>query len=238
MSWVSPENLQYLIATYGYWAVGGIVGLESLGLPLPGETALVLAALYAGGHQDLSIWGIIISAAIGAVLGDNVGYWVGREFGYRFLRRYGGYVGLSDTRIKLGQYLFLRHGTKVVFFGRFVAILRILAAFLAGANQMDWRRFLIANATGGIVWACIFGLGAYLFGSALMQVTAALSTGLVLIAVLIIIGATWFLRRHEAELEAEAERVLPGPLRPVHRFRSRLSRGQPVTPSGSKTANQ
>ena len=189
MGWFSPEYLQDLISTYGYWAVGGIVGLESLGLPLPGETALVLAALYAGGHPDLSIWGIIISAATGAVLGDNVGYWLGREFGYRFLRRYGGYVGLTDTRIKLGQYLFLRHGTKVVFFGRFVAILRILAAFLAGANQMEWRRFLIANATGGIVWACIFGLGAYIFGSALMQVTVPLGAGLVIIAAIIVIGA-------------------------------------------------
>jgi membrane protein DedA with SNARE-associated domain len=167
-----------------------------------------------------------------------VGFWLGREFGYRFLRRYGGYVGLSDTRIKLGQYLFLRHGTKVVFFGRFVAILRILAAFLAGANQMDWRRFLIANATGGIVWACIFGLGAYVFGSALMQVTAPLGTGFVIIAAIIVMGAVWFVRRHEAELEAEAERALPGPLRPVHRFRPLRPRGHLVTPPGSKTANR
>jgi membrane protein DedA with SNARE-associated domain len=232
MSWFSPENLQYLIATYGYWAVGGIVGLESLGLPLPGETALVLAALYAGSHHDLSIWGIIISAATGAILGDNVGYWLGREFGYRFLRRYGRYVGLSDTRIKLGQYLFLRHGTKVVFFGRFVVILRILAAFLAGANQMDWRRFLFANATGGIVWACIFGLAAYTFGSALMQVRAPLATGLLIIAAILIIGAVWFVRAHEVELEAKAERALPGPLRPVHRFRHRSLRGHLVTPPG------
>ena len=205
MSWFSPENLQYLIATYGYWAVGGIIGLESLGLPLPGETTLVLAALYAGSHHELSIWGIIISAATGAILGDNVGFWLGREFGYRFLRRYGGYVGLSDTRIKLGQYLFLRHGTKVVFFGRFVAILRILAAFLAGANQMDWRRFLIANATGGIVSACIFGLGAYVFlGRAPWQATAPLGTGFVIIAFTIVMGAVWFVRRHEAELESRS----------------------------------
>ena len=189
MGWFSPEYLQELISTYGYWAVGGIVGLESLGLPLPGETALVLAALYAGSHHDLSIWGIIVSAATGAVLGDNVGYWLGREFGYRLLRRYGRYVGLSDTRIKLGQYLFLRHGGKVVFLGRFVAILRVLAAFLAGAKQMDWRRFLFANAAGGIVWACIFGLAAYTFGSALMQATAPLATGLVIIAAIVIIGA-------------------------------------------------
>jgi membrane protein DedA with SNARE-associated domain len=228
MEWFSAEKLQYLIATYGYWAVGGIVGLESLGLPLPGETALVLAALYAGSHHDLSIYGIIIAAATGAVLGDNVGYWLGREFGYRLLRRYGRYVGLSDIRIKLGQYLFLRHGTKVVFFGRFVAILRILAAFLAGSNQMDWRRFLIANATGAIVWACIFGIGAYMFGSALLLVTAPLATGLIIVAAIIVIGSVWFVRMHEAQLEEEAERALPGPLRPSHRFKLRRLRGTPA----------
>jgi len=226
MDWFSQETLQGLISTYGYLAVGGVIALESVGLPLPGETALVLAALYAGSHHELNIWGVIISAATGAVLGDNVGYWLGREFGYRLLRRYGRYVGLSDTRIKLGQYLFLRHGSKVVFFGRFIAILRILAAFLAGANQMDWRRFLVANAAGGILWASVFGLAAYTFGSALVEVRTPLATALILIATIVIIGAWWFVRTHELELEAEAESALPGPLRPVHRLRTPSLRGR------------
>jgi membrane protein DedA with SNARE-associated domain len=153
-------------------------------------------------------------------MGDNVGYWLGREFGYRFLRRYGRYIGLSDSRIKLGQYLFLRHGRKVVFFGRFVAILRVLAAFLAGANQMDWRRFLFANAAGGILWACVFGLAAYTFGKALVEMTEPLAIGFAIVGAFLIIGAAVFVRAHEVELEAEAERVLPGPLRPVHRSRA------------------
>src|SRR5437868_4799801 len=104
-----------------------------MGLPLPGEAILLIASLYAGSHHDLNIWGVIASAATGAILGDNVGYGIGREFGYRLLLRYGRYVGISDARIKLGQYLFQRHGGAVVFGGRFIAILRILAAFLAGA---------------------------------------------------------------------------------------------------------
>src|SRR5437016_2109255 len=112
-----------------------------MGLPLPGETILLLGALYAGTHADLSIWGVIAAAATGAVLGDNVGYWLVREFGYLLLLRFGRHVGLSDARIKLGQYLFLRHGGKVVFFGRFIAVLRILAAVLAGVNRMEWRGF-------------------------------------------------------------------------------------------------
>jgi membrane protein DedA with SNARE-associated domain len=157
VSWFSSEYLQQLISTHGYWFVGLIIGLESMGVPLPGETALVLAALYAGTHHDLNIWGVIASASAGAIVGDNIGYWCGREFGYRLLLRYGSYVGVTNPRIKLGQYLFLRHGSKVVFFGRFVALLRVLAAFLAGVNRMDWRRFLLANAAGGVLWATTFG---------------------------------------------------------------------------------
>src|SRR5690349_22734487 len=111
-----------------------------MGVPLPGESVLVLAALYAARHGQ-SITALIASAAVGAILGDNVGYWIGREFGYRLLLRYGRYVGLTETRIKLGQYLFLHHGGKVVFFGRFIAVLRVLAAVLAGVNRMEWRSF-------------------------------------------------------------------------------------------------
>jgi membrane protein DedA with SNARE-associated domain len=220
VDWFSQEYLTHLIATYGYVAIGVIIGLESMGLPLPGESALVLAALFASRH-DHNIVGVVAAAATGAILGDNVGYWVGREFGYRLLLRYGGYIGLTAGKIKLGQYLFLRHGGKVVFFGRFVAILRILAAFLAGVNRMEWRRFLLANAAGAILWASAVGFGAYAFGKAVLEVTGALGMALIIVSVGLIIVALWFARTHEAELEAKAEQALPGPLRPVHRVRAR-----------------
>jgi membrane protein DedA with SNARE-associated domain len=180
VEWFSADYLKFLISTYGYWAVGLIVCLESMGLPLPGEAVLVIASLYAGRHQDLHIAGVIAAAATGAVLGDNIGYLLGREFGYRLLLRYGGNVGLSHARIKLGQYLFARHGGKVVFLGRFVALLRVMAAFLAGMNRMDWRHFLLANAAGGILWAAVFGLGAHTFGKVLLQASAPLAAGLLL----------------------------------------------------------
>jgi membrane protein DedA with SNARE-associated domain len=220
VEWVSPEYLTHLIATYGYVAIALIIGLESMGLPLPGESALVLAALYAGRH-DQSISGVVAAAATGAILGDNIGYWIGREFGYRLLLRYGGAIGLSESKIKLGQYLFLRHGGKVVFFGRFVAVLRVLAAFLAGVNRMDWGRFLLANAAGGILWASIVGFGAYALGRAVLKATGPLGIGLVFAGVAIVVGVLLFARSHEAELEARAEQALPGPLRPVHRVRTR-----------------
>ena len=133
--------LAHLIQTYGYWAIGGIVALESMGFPLPGETVLVAAAIYAGTTHDLEILFVIVAAATGSVLGNIVGFWIGREGGYRLLLRYGHYVRLTERKIKLGQYLFLRHGGKIVFFSRFVAVLRAVAALLAGANRMNWSRF-------------------------------------------------------------------------------------------------
>ena len=208
-------DLGYLISHYGYAAVGIVVGLESMGIPLPGETMLVLSAIYAATHSDLHISGVIAAAATGAILGDNVGYWLGREFGYPLLLRYGPYVGLSETRIKLGQYLFLRHGGKVVFFGRFIAVLRVLAAFLAGVNRMEWRSFLVANAAGGVVWSLVYGLGAYLFGATLFHAQTPVTVALVITGLIIVVVALRYVRGHEAELERQAELALPGPLRPV-----------------------
>src|SRR5215467_934389 len=168
-------ELQQLVSLHGYWVIGLIVGLESLGLPLPGETILVLAAIYAATEPSFNIWVVIAVAAFGAIIGDNIGYWLGSRYGYVLLLRYGERIGMFESRIKLGQYLFLRHGAKVVFLGRFVALLRILAAFLAGLNRMPWRAFLMANATGGVIWAAVFGLGGFMFGKALLQLHHALA---------------------------------------------------------------
>ena len=156
---VSFGELQQLVTAHGYWAVALIVGLESMGLPLPGETILVLAAIYAATEPSFNIWVVIAVAAFGAIVGDNAGYWLGLRYGYALLLRYGERIGMFEARIKLGQYLYLKHGAKVVFLGRFVALLRILAAFLAGVNRMPWRAFLVANACGGIIWAAVFGIG-------------------------------------------------------------------------------
>lgn len=147
-----------LIMKYGSLAVAGVVCLESMGLPLPGEAILIAAAVYAGKTGHLNIYEVIAAASIGAIVGDNFGYWIGREIGFRLLVRYGCYVGLSEPRIKVGQYLFQRHGGKIVFFGRFVALLRVLAAVLAGVNRMSWLRFLYRQCRrrrclGDGVWA-------------------------------------------------------------------------------------
>ncbi len=208
-----------LIEHYGYGAVALAVGIESLGIPFPGESTLIAAALYAGTTHRMDLALVITAASLGAVVGDNIGFWIGSELGYRLLRCYGRYVHLTDARIKLGQYLFMRHGGKVVFFGRFVAVLRALAALLAGANCMSWPRFLFFNAAGGIVWACAYGGGAYLLGKEIHRLAGPIGIGLAGLAALLVIGGFILLRRHERQLEEEAERAFPGPLRPSRKRR-------------------
>jgi membrane protein DedA with SNARE-associated domain len=211
------STLSHLIAAYGYWAVFGLVALESSGIPLPGEAALVSAAIYAGTTHRIGIAPVILAAAGGAVLGDNLGFWAGREFGFRLLLRYGRYVRLDEARLKLGQYLFLRHGGKIVFFGRFVAVLRACAALLAGANRMRWRRFLVFNAGGGVIWATLYGLGGYVFGRSVHRFAGPLGIAVAAIVVIAAIALWIVFRRHEKRLEAAAERALPGPLAAARR---------------------
>jgi len=159
------HHLHQFVAEYGYIGIFVLVALESAGVPMPGETALVSGAVLAG-RGDLHIGLVIACAATAAILGDNAGYWVGREFGFPLIYKYGSYIRIDEGRLKVAQYLFQRHGGKIVFFGRFVAVLRAFAAFLAGVNHLPWPRFLLFNALGGIVWATIFGLGGYFLGHA------------------------------------------------------------------------
>lgn len=205
-------SLSTLVEHYGYWAVAVAIGLESMGIPMPGETVLVTAAIYAGVSHNLNIVTVIAAAITGAIVGDNIGFLIGRRFGYRLLLRYGNVFRLTTARIKLGQFLFLRHGGKMVFFGRFIAVLRAMAALLAGVNCMAWSRFLIFNAAGGIVWAGGYGTAAYILGERVERFTTPVAIVAGVAAVFAAIGVFWFVRGHEAQLEAEAERALPGPL--------------------------
>jgi membrane protein DedA with SNARE-associated domain len=210
-----PEMPQHLLAvgSYGYATVALAVGLESVGIPLPGEATLIAAAIYAGSTHHLNIFLVVVAASFGSILGDNFGFWLGGEFGFPLLLRFGHYVGLTPSRLKIGQLLFLRHGGKLVFLGRFVAILRSLAAFLAGTNRMAWPRFLAFNAAGGIVWSAAYGFGAYFLGKQLHRLLGPIGIAISAVALAVLIGWFVFLRRNEARLQTEAERAFPGPIK-------------------------
>ena len=201
-----------LIESYGYLAVFVLVGAESLGVPLPGETALITAAIYAGHTHRLNPWLIFLVASAAAIIGDNIGYWIGDKGGYRLARRYGSKVRLDERKLKIARYLFDRHGGKVVFFGRFVSVLRTYAAFLAGTSKMRWRKFLPANAAGGILWAAIWTLAAYLAGNALQQASGTINLILIGAAVVGIVAAILLVRRQTGKLADRAEAAYPDPL--------------------------
>jgi membrane protein DedA with SNARE-associated domain len=204
-------SLGPLIDTYGCLALFALVGLESVGIPLPGETALITAAVYAGSTHRLDIVLVITVAAGAAIVGDNIGFMLGRTGGAGLLERYGRYVRFDERRMKIGRYIFLQHGGKVVFFGRFVSVMRTYAAFLAGVNRMRWRRFLFFNASGGIVWALVFGLGYYYLADVITRFRAGVDIGLAAIAVLVIVASLVYLHRFEDRLAERAERALSEP---------------------------
>jgi membrane protein DedA with SNARE-associated domain len=201
-----------LIDSYGYLAVFVLVGAESLGIPVPGETALITAAIYAGHTHRLNPWLIFLVAAAAAIIGDNIGYWIGDKGGYRLARRYGPKVRLDERKLKTARYLFDLHGVKVVFFGRFVSVLRTYAAFLAGTSKMRWRRFLPANAAGGIVWAGVWTLAAYLAGNALKRASGTINLIFIAAAVVGIVITILLVRRETGKLADRAEQAYPGPL--------------------------
>lgn len=202
-------SLGHLVASYGYFAVFGAVALESCGLPVPGETTLVAAAVYAGATHRLSLVPIVLVAMLAAVVGDNIGYLIGRSFGERLLLRIG--RGLRVESIKLeskllvARYLFFRHGGKVVFLGRFVTILRTYAALLAGVGNMAWRRFVFYNVGGALIWAVAFAVGGYELGGIMTRVSEVIAIILGATAAVLVVLGYFGLRRFGAQLQARAE---------------------------------
>jgi membrane protein DedA with SNARE-associated domain len=194
-------DIHALIIRHGYAAVFLVVMLEGAGSPLPGESALVLAAVYAGATGHLNIAIVIGVAAAGAIIGGGCGFWIGRILGANYIARYGAYLGLTPNRLALGRYLFEHHGAKIVFFGRFIAVLRVLAALLAGINNYDWRSFFFYNTAAAIVWSVIMGLGGYVFGDAMRRVSGLIGIiGLAIAVGAVVVFWLWF-RRQEKIME-------------------------------------
>ena len=157
-----PDWLLDLLARYGYWAVFVGVLLENAGLPVPGETALLAGAALAK-FGRLSLVRVIITAIVAAILGDNIGFLIGRHGGRALAERHGRKIGLTRERLAQFDRFFDRHGAKTVFIARFVTGLRVFGAVLAGGSGISWPKFLFYNATGAIVWSTAIGMTGYLF---------------------------------------------------------------------------
>jgi membrane protein DedA with SNARE-associated domain len=204
--------VNHLIHTYGYWAVIVITGAEALGIPIPGETALIAAGIYAGETHHLSVWLIWLLAAVSVAVGSTISYWLGIRGGYRLLRRYGRYIHMREPEIKVGRYVFDRYGVAVVALGRFVAVLRTYAPFLAGTSRMAWPKFAVANVIGLVVWTGVWSLVPYYVGSGLQHASKSVDYILGGIAVALVVAVVLTVRHHAKRLEAVAEQAYPGPL--------------------------
>jgi membrane protein DedA with SNARE-associated domain/membrane-associated phospholipid phosphatase len=191
--------IENLLATHGYAALFGLVFLESLGVPLPGETALLTAAALSASGR-LAVPSVLLAAAAGAIAGDACGYWIGRIGGLRLLQRYGRLIRLDDSKLDKGRRFFQRHGGKTVFLGRFVALLRTTAALLAGVNCMPYLKFTLFNAAGGICWTALVGALGFGFGRNLPAVerwvgqAGAMAVLLLALLVALPFVGTWIVR--------------------------------------------
>jgi membrane protein DedA with SNARE-associated domain len=189
---------------YGLYFLFVVIALESFGLPLPGETSLVLASVAASqGHYD--IVAVIAVAASAAIVGDNLGYWTGRTGGRALIARWSLLRRWTDRVLPPAERFFARHGGKTIFIARFVTVLRVTAAWMAGVSRMDWWRFLFWNATGGIAWAVGYGLASYYAGKAVADAIAhygAIGGGILVgLVVLAVVAVAVYRRRLERRIE-------------------------------------
>jgi membrane protein DedA with SNARE-associated domain len=199
-------DVKHLVQVFGYPLLFLIVMSESGGLPVPGETGLITAAVLAS-QGKLKIELVIALAAAGAIVGDNIGYLIGRKGGRWLLERPGPFHKQRLQVLAIGQPFFDRHGSKAVFFGRFVLGLRVWASWLAGATHMHWRSFVLWNALGGIVWASTIGLIAYFLGHSAGNAIEAF--GLFGLAAVLIAAVSGFIvhRRHRARKPPESSEL-------------------------------
>src|SRR4051794_7345124 len=204
------ENILHLIEQYGYLLVFFGVMVESMGVPLPGETILIAAGILAQrGH--LNLWEVILFGILGAVVGDQIGYWIGREGGRPFILRYGRYVFITLERLGRAEAFFARHGGKAVFMARFFSGLRGFGALVAGMSRMRWATFFVYNALGGVVWATTVVLAGYFLGRSLGAVERWTGQASVLLLVLGVLALVLYLAyrwvlRHPERVRATFER--------------------------------
>ena len=197
------RGVTHFITNHGLPLLFLVVMLESFGIPLPGETALIaFGVLAAEGHYSI-VW-VIVVAATAAIIGDNLGYWlIGRIGGRALFRRWKWLNAYADRVLPRSERIMQRHGGKAVFFGRFIAVLRYTVAWVAGLAHMEWRKFLFWNAAGGIVWATGVGLIAYYAGAAAADAIRRYGLFAAVGVVIVLIGIWLVLRKVEHRFEGD-----------------------------------
>ena len=190
------DNLGYLLPA--------IIGLESMGVPSPGETALVAAAVLASTGK-LNIVLVILIGVASAIIGDNAGYFLGRRYGRNVFMAPGPFMHHRINAIRYGDGFFERHGPKAVFLGRWIALVRFATAWLAGINRMPFRQFFFWNALGGLTWGIAFGLVGYFGGKAAAHVLTQVGIAGLVVMVLMALGAWVLYRRRERQMSRQSE---------------------------------
>ncbi len=190
---------QFLI-DWGYWAIALGLMLENAGIPVPGETILILASVLSYNTHELHLPWIIVVATIAATTGDNIGYWIGRHGGRPLLKRWKHLFHISSEHVQSAEHLIHKHGSLAIFFARFVAGARIIAGPLAGVLCMKWPRFALFNFLGAVVWVSVIATLGYVFGSQLDRLLAFVKdfNWAVLAIVAIVVIFIWWKRRRAA----------------------------------------
>ena len=193
----SLQLIEHYMLVYGYWAVFFGVMLENAGVPLPGETILLIAGYFAA-TGEFQVLLVMLIAASGAVVGDNIGFAIGHHYGRGVLLRFGRFIFLTPRRVKHMEDYFENHGNKTILVARFITGLRVFAALFAGASKMPWRVFVVYNIAGAILWSVVITLLGYLFGQSLpLLVKWVGRSGTILLVGVVVIGIVlWRIRRY------------------------------------------
>ena len=202
----------HLIHSYGYLAVFVFVAIESLGVPIPGESALIAAGAYAGETHKLNPWLIFLVGAVAAIAGNIAGYSIGRKGGFPLALRYGSKIRLDQHKLKVGKYVIDKQGSKVVFFGRFVSVLRTYVAFLAGTLNMRLRKFALATVAAALAWSGLYTALAYNAAGTIKRLSGPVDLALGGAAVVVVVAVLFAVRHQVKKLGDKAEAAYPGPL--------------------------
>jgi membrane protein DedA with SNARE-associated domain len=193
----SLQLIEHYMLAYGYWAVFFGVMLENAGVPVPGETILLIAGYFAStGEFHLGL--VMLIAATGAVGGDNIGFAIGHHYGRTFLLRVGRFFFLTPKRLAHMENFFERHGNKTILIARFITGLRVFAALLAGASKMPWRVFIVFNVAGAVLWSVVITMLGYLFGQSLPLLIKWVGRSGTILLICAIVGGliVWRVRKH------------------------------------------